>query len=168
MSDPRFILHLKAEVSNVYYLSTAKSSNVRNLLLTKNTVLEVLNWDTLVLKIKTNLARSSYLSHTHTNCFDSCKYEFIINFGKFCQYRPAGFCLAPLFPLIEVCLRVDELELNTISVQGGYATRYSSSGFLCNYCLQLFSGDTSIHWSHDPSMETREDSPTHQWAGFWV
>ena len=41
-------------------------------------------------------------------------------------------------------------------------------GLLCNYCLQLFSTDTSIHGSHDPSMETREDSPGGQWAGFWV
>jgi hypothetical protein len=42
------------------------------------------------------------------------------------------------------------------------------AAILCNYCFQLFSVDTSIHESHDPSMETREDTPGRQFAGFRV
>ena len=39
----------------------------------------------------------------------------------------------------------------------------AGSAILPHYCLQLFSAhrSTSIHGTHDPSMETREDSPTH-------
>ena len=44
MSDPLFILRLKAEVSNVDYSSIAKSSNVHNFLVTKNTVLVEIPW----------------------------------------------------------------------------------------------------------------------------
>ena len=36
--EPRFILHLKAEVSKVDYSSKAKSSNVRDFAAAKNTV----------------------------------------------------------------------------------------------------------------------------------
>ena len=42
------------------------------------------------------------------------------------------------------------------------------AAILCNYYLQLFSTDTSIHGSHDPSMEIREDFPGRQCAGILV
>jgi hypothetical protein len=37
---------------------------------------------------------------------------------------------------------------------------------LCNYYIPQISADISIHESHDPSMETREDSPGGQFVGF--
>ena len=46
------------------------------------------------------------------------------------------------------------------------ADSLAGSAILCNYYIQLLSADTSIHGFHDPSMETREDSPGGQLSVF--
>ena len=35
----------------------------------------------------------------------------------------------------------------------------AGGALLCHYYLQLFSADTSIHGTHEPSMKTTEGSP---------
>jgi hypothetical protein len=58
--------------------------------------------------------------------------------------------------------------LNLVLVLEYRGDSLADAGILYNYIIQLFSTDTSINNPHDRSMETREDSPGGQWAGFWV
>jgi hypothetical protein len=85
------------------------------------------------------------------------------------MYRSTAVCI-PCTPVgisskrcVHSCIRTKfsilNLVLNLVSTHTYRGDTLQGGGLLCNYCLQLFSADISIHRTHDPSMGNKRRFP---------